>query len=164
MSTTKSAKPAPVNTRKVQGRREVRYGSFDELLSDAEQLSYVEVRLLGNWSQGQIYEHLARSMNAAIDGFDMSLPLPVRWVMKLLFKNRFLNGQIPPGFATSKSMTADAAISLEEGLASLRRAVERQNSETHRAPHPGFGNITREESDQFHLRHAEMHMSFIAEV
>lgn len=153
----------PVNTKKVTGRRKIRYESFDELLADAEQMAHAEVHMLGNWSRGQIYEHLAMSMNAAIDGFDMSLPLPARWAMKLLFKDKFLNREIPAGFSTPKSMTASSDVTVEQGLASLRHAVERQKAESHRAPHPGFGNLTPEESDKFHLRHAEMHMSFIGE-
>ena len=56
----------PVNTKKVQDRRKVRYESLDELLADAQRFSGDNVRKLGNWSQGQIYEHIARSLDSSI--------------------------------------------------------------------------------------------------
>ena len=57
-----------VNTKTVTGRRELRYDNYDELLADAERLAGKEVRTLGNWSYGQILRHLARSIDAMIDG------------------------------------------------------------------------------------------------
>ena len=150
----------PVKTKQVKGRRNVRYGSLDELLSEAERLSRAEVRTLGNWSQGQIYEHLARSLDSSIDGFDMSMPAPVRWIMTLLLKRKFLKDKLPAGFPTSGKVIPPET-SVEEGLASLRTAVDRQGREAHREPHPAFGNIGRDGWNDFHLRHAEMHMSFL---
>jgi len=51
-----------INTKKVQGRRTVRHESLGELLADAHRSRRAEVRTLGNWSQRQIYEHIARSL------------------------------------------------------------------------------------------------------
>ncbi len=150
----------PVNTKKVAGRREVRYASLDELLADAQRLSSTEVRELGNWSRGQIYEHLARSLDSSIDGAGFSLPAPVRWLMSLLMKRKFLNKELPAGFKSTDDFIPDET-SVEAGLASLERAVARQKREPQRVMHPAFGNISRDEWNDFHLRHAEMHMSFL---
>ncbi len=150
----------PLNTKKVQGRRKVRYESLDELLADAQRLSKSKVRTLGNWSQGQIYEHVARSLDSSIDGAGFSLPAPVRWAMTLLMKRKFLKQTLPAGFKTSAEFTP-AETSVEQGLASLQTAIERQKQESERAPHPGFGNIGREGWNDFNLRHSEMHMSFL---
>ncbi len=57
---------APINTKKVEGRRAVRYESLSEFLQDAERLANCEVRTVGNWSQGQIYEHLARALDISM--------------------------------------------------------------------------------------------------
>lgn len=152
-----------VNTKQVQGRRTVRYESLDELLADAQRLASTEVTTLGNWSQGQIYEHLARSLNSSIDGAGFAFPSPLRWIMSTFMKRRFLTQSIPPGFkppAKGQKFIPDAT-SLEAGLASLEAAIERQKNESARALHPGFGRFTREEWDQFNLRHAELHMSFL---
>lgn len=150
----------PINTKKVEGRRKVRYGSLDELLAEAKRFAATEVHKLGNWSPGQIYEHLARTMNSSIDGFDFSMPAPARWLMSLLMKKKFLYKEVPAGFKSTANFVPDETSS-EAGLASLEKSIERQKSETSRVMHPGFGNISRDEWEAFHLRHAEMHMSFL---
>ncbi len=149
-----------IKTKKVQGRRTVRYESLDELLSDAQRLSEVEVRTLGNWSQGQIYEHMARSLDSCIDGTDFSLPAPVRWLMRLVIKRKFLHVALPPGFKTTPSFDPEET-SAEQGLSSLEKAIARQKQESNRAPHPAFGNIGKEGWNDFNLRHSELHMSFL---
>lgn len=149
-----------VNTKRVVGRRLVRYDSLADLLDDAKRLSQVEVRSLGNWSPGQVYEHLARSLDASIDGMDFSLPAPARWLMTLLMKKKFLKEKLPPGFKSSAAFVPSETTT-EAGLVSLERAVLRQQQESSRAPHPAFGRIGRDGWTEFHLRHAEMHMSFL---
>ena len=150
-----------INTKKVEGRREVRYESLDDLLADAKRFAGSQVRRLGNWSPGQIYEHLARSMNASIDGFNFSFPAPLRWFMSLLMKKKMLYQSIPAGFPSKPAFVAEDAITDETGLANLEASIDRQKHDTSRAIHPGFGQLTREEWEAFHLRHAEMHMSFL---
>jgi len=152
---------APINTKRVVGRRDVHYTSYDELLADAEQLARHPIQTLGNWTQAQNYKHIAMSLDTSIDGSPFMLPAPARWLMSLLMKKKFLTRSIPPGFKTSKEMVASEDTSLEDSLVDLRRAIERQKNESERAIHPGFGRISRDEWDQFNLRHAEEHMSFI---
>ncbi|REJ86679.1 MAG: DUF1569 domain-containing protein [Planctomycetota bacterium] len=43
----------------------------------------------------------------------------------------------------------------------LKAAIARCGEETRRADHPVFGRLTLDEWEQFGLRHAEMHMSFV---
>jgi hypothetical protein len=148
------------NTKQVSERWPVRYESWDDLLADARGLAGKNVRPLGNWSQGQIYEHLARSFNGSIDGLDFALPAPIRWMMSLVMKRKFLTNAIPAGFKSTDKLVAGET-SAEQGLASLEAAVARQRQEPNRAMHPAFGNIGREGWDQFNLRHAELHMSFL---
>lgn len=150
----------PINTKKVQGRRKVRYESLDEFLADAQRLSETEVRTLGNWSQGQIYEHLSRSLDSSIDGVGFSLPAPVRWLMSLFMKRKFLKKGLPAGFKTTDRFMPGET-SVEEGFSSLQGAIARQKQEAMRASHPAFGDIGREGWNDFNLRHAEMHMSFL---
>jgi hypothetical protein len=155
-----------IETGKVTGRREVHYTSFDEVLADAERLAAGPVRLLGNWTYGQILEHLAKVLEMSIDGFDAKAPWYIRLVAGLLLKRRFLAGPMPAGFGLPRKMNhlLPAASSVAEGLAHLRRAVERLKTEEARAPHPVFRRLTREESDQLQLRHCELHMSFVLPV
>ncbi len=44
----------PVKTTKVAGRRELNFTSLDEVLADADRLSSGRVKVLGNWSPGQV--------------------------------------------------------------------------------------------------------------
>ena len=154
-----------VNTKKVTQRRDVHYDSYDELLADAEHLASGDVHTVGNWTLGQILTHLAQSLDSSIDGTNMKFP----WLMKkiiLLFinKDKMLREPLSPGFKIPKKGEAqfipDPSISTEEGLAALRAAIKRCQTETLRAEHPAFGELTREEWDKLHLRHAELHLSF----
>ena len=63
-----------VNTAKVDARRKLDFKSFDELLTDADRMSHGDVKTLGNWSPGQIFQHLANAFNCSIDGFPNAFP------------------------------------------------------------------------------------------
>lgn len=154
-----------VNTKKVSGRRKLRYDSYQDLLNDAERLAVSELRTLGNWSLGQVLGHLARAMEMSIDGSDLKAPWLVRLVVRLFFRRRFLKGPIPAGLPlrnVAHDLLVPPPTSSQAGLAELRRAVERLQHETDRAPHPLLGELSLDEWDSLHLRHAEMHMSFMA--
>ena len=152
-----------VNTKTVAGRREVRYNNYDEQLADAERLAGMEVRTLGNWSYGQILRHLARSIDAMIDGAPFSFPAPLQWVMRLLMKKKYITKPMSPGFKLPKNNGGllPEETTVEEGLAEFRTAINRAKTESKRAPHGGFGKMPNDECDQFQFRHAEMHMSFV---
>jgi hypothetical protein len=132
------------------------------LLADAERLAAGQTTMLGNWSLGQIYMHLAKAIDTAIDGNPFMLPAPVRWVTRPLLKKRFLTRSLTPGFKIPGRAAAlqPAEISTAEGLAALRAAIARQKTDRTRAVHPILGTLTIDEWNAFHLRHAEMHMSF----
>jgi hypothetical protein len=150
-----------VNPKTVVGRRVVHYTCYDDLLDDAERLTQQPVETIGNWNQAQIYHHLAMSLNSSIDGSPFALPAPVRWLMSLFMKRRFLKAPLPAGFKTTPEFDPRADISVENAFGDLRMAIQRVQSEPARAKHPGFGNISRQEWDAFNLRHAELHMSFL---
>lgn len=156
----------PINTKRVAGRRTVRYESFADVLADAERLAAVPVRTLGNWSVGQIYAHLARSIDVMIDGAPFSAPLPMRWFLWAI-KGWILQRPLPVGFKLPKQaarLVPEDTITTAEGLDSLRTAISRLQSTETRAPHPGFGKCTPAEWDAFQFRHCESHMSFIVPV
>jgi hypothetical protein len=156
-----------VNTRKVTGRREVHYDSYHDLLSDAERLAGGEVRALGNWSSGQIFSHLARTMNMAIDGNLYKASWTVRMLVRLFLRRRTIKGPMPVGMQVPRALAefvVPGPTSTDEGLAALRQAIQRLHDETERAPHPILGEMSLAEWDSFHLRHAELHMSFVVPV
>jgi hypothetical protein len=92
-------------------------------------------------------------------------PWPVRTIAKLFLKNKFLNQTLTPGFqipASAKSIVyPDENKTLEAALEHLRLATARCKGEPHRADHPLFDKLPRDDWDRFNFRHAEMHMSFV---
>jgi hypothetical protein len=153
----------PVDTTKVDGRRKVDYQSFEELLADADRLSTPNVKMIGNWTPGMIFQHLASAFNGSIDGLPGTFPWHLRLMVKL-FKKRILAGQMPAGFKPPADLAKaiiPEATPTEKGLANLHAAVARLAKEPTRAPHPLFGKLTRQEWDRLHLIHSNLHMSFI---
>jgi Protein of unknown function (DUF1569) len=156
----------PVDTTKVEGRRNLDYQSFSELLADVDRLSRGPVKVLGNWSAGQIYRHLALIYNGSIDGYSITFPWYLRLAARLLRK-KIIGSPMPPGFRLPPDGAASVEprpASTEEGLAELQAAVARMEREDRRASHPIFGVMTREEWDRLHLKHASLHMSFLVPV
>jgi hypothetical protein len=153
-----------VNTAKVEGRWAVDYATLEEVVADAERLSAGPIKTLGNWSAGQIFTHLATAFNGSIDGFAYTFPWPMRMIAKA-FKGKLMAGPMPSGLKVPAGFAREvmpAPTSTEEGLAALRAAVARLASEPHRARHPILGDFSKDEWDRMHLKHANLHMSFLA--
>lgn len=146
-------------------RRAIQYASLSELLADAEAAVARNATTTGNWTLGQILDHIAIAMDSTIDGFGFTAPWPIRIVGRYVLKKRMLQNGMPAGFrlrGEGAKRLVPPQTSSEAGLEHLRRSIARLHSETRRAPHPAFGPLSLEECDQLHLRHAELHMSFIA--
>jgi hypothetical protein len=153
----------PIDTSKVQGRRKVEFTTLQEVLADAERMSDGNAKAIGNWSAGQIFQHLAKTMNDSIDGSDLQIPWFFR-LMARMMKKKVLRGPMTPGFqlpASAVNSLVPGPTSTQEGLTALRAAIARQERESKRAPSPAFGILTREEWTQLHLNHSALHMSFL---
>ncbi len=153
----------PVITGKVVGRRSLDYATFEELLADADKMSTIPIKTLGNWSAGQIFRHLAISFNGAIDGLAITFPWHMRLMVKI-FKTKLLNMAMPAGYKMkpeNAKISEPGPATTEDGLADLRAAVARLKSNPHRAKHPLMGNLTYEQWDRIMLKHASLHMSFL---
>ena len=71
-------------------RRTVRYHDWDEVRTEVEQLLAGGYEKGGNWSLGQICNHLAIVMEMAVDGFPKQMPR----VVQALFRKLFLNTMV----------------------------------------------------------------------
>jgi len=154
-----------VNTAKVAGRRTLRFESMQEVLDELDRLEHSEVELLGNWSLGQIYAHLARGFDGAVDGVPRTL---APWYFRIigpLVKRRVLKGRLAAGFkiprAAEAALIPDQELPPEQGLRELREAIGRFDREKRSSRHPVFGELTAEEWTQLMLRHCELHLSFV---
>ncbi len=152
-----------VDTKSVT-RREVSFANLDEVVAFAEHAVQSNAETIGNWSLGQILEHVATVMEKSIDGFDIKPALQVRLLGRWFLKNRFLKQGMPPGFQLKGPAAKELLppeVDPQAALDHLRRAAERLKTETRREVHPFFGKLDQAESNRINCRHAELHMSFI---
>ena len=150
---------------KTLGRRKLRFRTLDEILADARSLTGRPVAQLGNWSLGQICRHLASGMRLSIDGQHLMSKWP--WWLRLvgpLFKYYVLWFGLSPGYKLkgepARHLVPDP-VDTAGGLSELEAAVRRLRTEPQRNPRHVFGRFTREQWDRYHMRHAELHLSFI---
>lgn len=153
-----------VNTAKVSGRRTLRFQTLEEMLADVENLAGVPTRTLGNWSFGQILDHVAMWLEFPLDGFPITIPWYIRWLV-WPFKGTMIRSAMRPGFnwgeREAKLVTPQREVSVGEGLARLRRVIARWRSEQPKYPSPLLGKLTPQQWEQFQLRHAEHHLSYV---
>ena len=154
-----------VDTTKVTGRRSLHFNCLDDIAADVERLASANnVQALGNWSAGEVVQHVAVAMHKSIDGFTERPPAPVRVLLRLFLKKRILTKPMSAGFklpARAAQEMFGPPIPLPEALKNLQKALARLKAEAHREPHPAFGPLTREEWDQLHCRHSALHLSFL---
>ncbi len=145
-------------------RRHVHYTTLAELQADAEQLAAGEYETVGNWTFGQILQHLASGINSSIDGFNFKASWFLRAVVAPLIKNSVLTKPMKAGYQIPKSAgdyLPPPDITTTTALKNLQAAIERLKTETPTAAHPVFGKMASQEWLSLHLRHAELHMSFV---
>ena len=145
-------------------RRKLQFSTLDELRADIEAVSGGPYTTVGNWSFAQILDHLADTMNSSIDGFPFKAPWFFRWCIAPLIKNSILTRPMKAGHKLPKkysSFLPSEDCTIEEALPKVLNAIKRFETETPTADHPGFGKMASEEWTQLHLRHAELHMSFV---
>lgn len=159
-----------VNTKAVTDRRVLRFNSTADLRLDLDRLESAHkagtLRAAGNWTPGQVFAHLAAFINFAYDGYPPELR-PPPWLFRFIFgllKKKYLHGRLPVGVRIPgvKNGTVGAdLVAINEGLTRLRRAISRLESSAPTVPNPVLGRLSHEEWTALHLRHAELHLSFL---
>ena len=159
MNTTTS----PVDTRKAR-RRTLRFNSLDELKAEIDRLASGNVRTTGNWSLAQAIDHLAAVIEGSLDGAPAQAPWFVR-LLSPLFRRRALHRRIDPGIPLTGRMRAILPrddVTLDEAMSRMNRVLARLDSgESMTQRSPVFGTMTHEDWNNLHLRHAELHLSFM---
>jgi hypothetical protein len=151
-----------INTKSVKGRRSLRFEQLADILSDAEEIASGEIIPLGNWTAGQVFSHCAQTMNCFLDGHDFGKVSFLGRFVGWLIKGRMLSGEMPAGFkAPDPVLFPPAEVSVAEGLAALKSAIARWQRSTLPPSHPFFGTMSREDWNNLHLRHCELHFSFL---
>lgn len=158
----------PVDVRSVR-RRMLAFSSQADVARDLDALEAAHgsgrLERLGNHDAGAIFDHLAMAMRCSVDGFPVRAALFLR-VIGPLVKKSVLSKPIQPGVRLSQSDERAAwntSVTFEQGIASLREQITRaaQPGVQANAAHPFFGRMTPEEWRIYHLRHRELHLSFL---
>lgn len=157
-----------VNTAKVK-RRPLRFASLADLRAELSRIERAEragkLRSIGNWTPGQVVNHLATWGSFANDGHPPELS--PHWVIKAILKLRkrkFLAGPLPagvkiPGIPGGTLGTED--VPFEAAMARYRKELDRLEASAPPKPNVIFGPLTHEEWIQLQLRHAELHLGFL---
>jgi hypothetical protein len=160
---------ATIDTAKCE-HRTLRFQSIDEVLAEIDRIVAAEkagkLRHTGNWTAGQIFNHLATWMNYSYEGFPKQAHPP--WFVRLILKmkaKKYLRDGMPravkiPGI--KEGTLATEPTSTQEGTAKLKAALHRlKNREPVKFDSPAFGRMSDETREQFQLRHAEGHFGYL---
>ncbi|MEM1446692.1 MAG: DUF1569 domain-containing protein [Planctomycetota bacterium] len=157
------------NTKQVEGRRDLNYTDFNDLLADIERVVAEPHEVIGNWTAGEIIDHVAKPIPWAMDGYDPELLAAVPWYFKVfgpLMKKSFLAQKPPPaGIKPPTKMMAffepERGVSVETAMQRLRDAVTRWPESDTIPKNPLIGSMTKAEWERFLTNHASLHFSFI---
>lgn len=154
-------------------RRNLRFGSLDEVLADATHLSETELQAVGKWNFAQICEHLADWMRFPVDGFPRKA-FPIRailWMMKVTIgkstiKKILATESMKAGTPTMPDTVKPADVSSNAAaLEQLAQAIENfKNHSGEFHPSPIFGALSREDALKLQLIHCAHHLSFLVPV
>jgi len=153
-----------IDTKRVEERRTLSFGSLDDILADVNALDGRELRATGNWTPAQILHHVTQLIDVSIDGFPATVPLPMR-VLGRMFKRFVLTRPLQRGikFPSSLAPTLDPPddVIWPDAVDHLRRTIERGTGGRMTQTSPLFGRMTHDDWVKLHCRHAEMHFGFI---
>jgi hypothetical protein len=161
-----------IDTGRVAHRRSVRLRSFDDLLAEVGRISTAaasgKVRPLGNWSPAQVLWHIAKLIELSFDGFSWRYGRGPQWVSRLI---RFLSWRwliwlaFRPGFRNPPEaavLEPDPAVALDVAAAYLREQLGRIGKGERMTQCASVdGPYSHEQWVYIHLRHAELHLSFL---
>jgi hypothetical protein len=160
----------PVWTATAAARRPLQFHSFRELQDEVCRIMQSdergEVRTTGNWTAGQIFQHVGRFIEFSLDGFPFRVSWPTRLfctVLKWISWRHLLWLAFRPGYPLpAAALAPGSSVTVPEGAAYLLDQLERvDRGHTMTQPSPFEGRITHAQWVEAHLRHAELHFSFI---
>jgi hypothetical protein len=159
-----------INTRDVADYRKLRFDSLDDCMSEVGRIleAYEQGRLRnsGNWTPGQIMAHIAAWIEYGYDGYPIGPPpFFVRWILRLRLQKMLRDGmprgvRIPRVREGTVGMEDMATPAAEQRL--LKALKRLQDGEEARFHSPAFGPMSNDDRIRLNLRHAELHLGFLA--
>ena len=147
--------------------RSVTYSSLQDILDDVLQLAQApDLKIGGNLTAAQNIDHVRRAITISRVGTAVKAPLWLRLLGKIL-KGGLGSKPVSSGFKIPAKLAAEfippATITLQEAVDNLKAeiALAKVPGSMNQAS-PVFGVLSHEKWNALHLRHAELHLNFIA--
>jgi Protein of unknown function (DUF1569) len=146
----------------MDGRRKVTISSIEEVLPEVDRL-LVGYRKVGNWSLGQICNHLAINIRGSIEGFPVNAPWLVRKLIGPIVKREILRtGTVKAGMKTPQAFIPISGLDDRAEAEALRATIRLFSGEVGPlATHPFFGPLSLAEWHRLHCIHSAHHLSFV---
>ena len=164
--------PVAVDTRRVRNRRTLRLDTLDDLAAEVGRITSAaasgKVRCLGNWSPAQVLWHIGKLIELSIDGFSFRYQRGPAWTLRLLRRlswRLLIALAFRPGFQNppyAAVLEPNPALTLEDAAAYLMKQIGRIRAGERMTQCCSVdGGYSHEQWLYIHLRHAELHLSFL---
>jgi hypothetical protein len=142
-------------------RRTLEFARLDEVMPEVDRLLAGHTTV-GNWSLGQVCNHLAGGIQKSVDGYEVQAPWLVRTTIGRVVKKKILGERrIQPGIKTAESLVPKPGLDDRAEAEALRASIAYYLTHPEpRALHPFFGRMTGDEWDRLHRIHCAHHLSF----
>lgn len=142
-------------------RRPLSFSRLEEVMIDVDRL-LEGYRTSGQWSLGQICNHLTTALVYSIEGFPEQAPWLVRQTIGPLARRWVLDtGEFPEGVKLPAKYLPRSGLDDRAEAESLRMALRFLVGHPGRfADHPLIGAMSRDEWIRYHAIHCAHHLSF----
>lgn len=150
--------------------RTLQFATIDEVLAEIDRIVAAdkERKLVanGNWSPGEIMSHVAAWIEYGYQGYPMKRPpwiirTLMRFMLKRVLRKGMPRGARIPGVKEGTYGIDD--MKTQAAAERLRQAFLRlQSGEPAMYDSPAFGPMSHDDRIQLNLRHAELHLGYLA--
>ncbi|WP_201750144.1 DUF1569 domain-containing protein [Tautonia marina] len=148
-------------------RRKLEFGDLDAVVDECRRLLRSGYTRHGNWSLGQICNHIGATIDASVDGYpawSVVLGYPLRPFLRGFLLPRLIRGDSPAGIRTASRFVPPSDVCDAGEFEALQKSITRFRESTEALmPHPGFGAMSKESFERFHAMHAAHHLSFLGD-
>ena len=146
----------------MDGRRPLRFSRLSEVMPEVDRLLKGHC-VVGQWSLGQVCNHLSTAIIGSIEGTSFRFP----WLLRktcgpMLVRRIIASGRMPGGIKAPKALQPGPGLDDRAEAEALRATVHYFGM--HPGPyadHPLGGPIGRDAWDCFHAVHCAHHLSYI---
>ena len=157
------------NTSNIE-RRKLHFDNLNQLMSELDRIEQADqasrIKLVGNWTLGQILSHIAAWIEYGYVGYPVKPPpFFIRWILKFML-GKYLKSGMPTGIkipGTKEGTFGQDDVPVAQALERLRINIERLKArEPAKFDSPAFGPMSHDDRIALNLRHAELHLSFVS--